>query len=74
MVLFVNTLPLEFGHFAIPAEQQDKQKRLYNAKSYLEFDLNNIHKNITDGMYIGYKEELLYEYELVWFCCRLNMS
>ena len=33
------------------AEQQEKLKKLFNARSNLEYELFNIHKDITDAIY-----------------------
>ena len=42
------TLIWEINHFKIIAEQQQKLKKLFNARSNQESELCNIHKDITD--------------------------
>ena len=44
------TLNCEISHFKIMAEQQEKLKKLFNARSNLESELCNIHKDITDAI------------------------
>ena len=43
------SLHCEISHFNIMAERQEKLKKLCNARSNLESELRNIHKDITDA-------------------------
>ena len=49
-ICFKVTLHWEISHYKILAELHEKLKKLYNARSYLNSEVRNTHKHITDDI------------------------